>query len=46
MITKGEAYVDQGQAQYEEKYRERVIKNLTKRAGQLGFELVPASVGI
>ncbi|PPD45986.1 MAG: IS110 family transposase [Methylobacter sp.] len=46
MITKGEAYVDQGQAQYEEKYRGRVIKNLTKRAGQLGFELVPASVGI
>jgi len=42
MITKGEAYVDQGQAHYEENYRQRVLGNLTKRAGQLGFELVPA----
>jgi len=46
MVTKGEAYVDQGQAQYEEKYRERVIKNLTKRAEQLGFDLVPAVGGV
>lgn len=46
MLTQGEAYVDQGQAQYEEKYRQRVIKNLTKRAGQLGFDLVPVVGGV
>jgi transposase len=39
LVTKGESYVDQGQAHYEEKYRHRVIKNLTKRAEALGFEL-------
>jgi transposase len=39
LVTKGESYVDQGQAHYEEKYRQRVIKNLTKRAEALGFEL-------
>ncbi len=41
MIAKGEEYVDQGQAHYEEKYRQRVIKNLSKRAESLGFQLVP-----
>lgn len=46
MLTQGEAYVDQGQAQYEEKYRQRVIKNLTKRAGQLGFQLIPVTEGV
>jgi len=42
MLTKGEEYVDQGQTYYEEKYRERVLKNLTKRAEALGFQLTPA----
>jgi len=46
MITKGEAYMDQGQAQYEEKYRQRVIKNLTKRAEQFGFQLITAADGV
>ena len=41
LVTKGEEYVDQGQAQYEERYRQRVVKSLTKRAEQLGFQLVP-----
>ena len=40
LVTKGENYVDQGQAHYEEKYRQRVIKNLTKRAEALGFHLI------
>ena len=39
MLTKGEEYVDQGQEHYEEKYRQRVIKNLSKRAAQIGFQL-------
>ncbi|MGH8474627.1 MAG: hypothetical protein ACRERV_08155 [Methylococcales bacterium] len=42
-MTKGEDYVDLGQAHYEEKYRRRVIKNLTRRAEQFGFQLVPAT---
>lgn len=41
LVTKGEGYVDRGQAHYEEKYRLRIIKNLTKRAEALGFQLIP-----
>ena len=50
MLTKGEEYTDQGQAftdagqQYcEDRYRERVVQSLTKRANTLGFQLVPAA---
>ncbi len=43
MVTKGEEHVDQGVAQYEERHRERVVKTLSKKAAQLGFQLVPAS---
>ncbi len=46
LVTKGEGYVDQGQAHYEEKYRQRVIKNLAKRAEALGFQLTPAPEGV
>ena len=42
MLTTGEEHVDQGQAQYEERYRQRVVQNLTKKAKKLGFQLVPA----
>jgi transposase len=42
-LTKGEEYIDQGQIQYEERYRQRVVKSLIKRAEQLGFQLVPVS---
>ena len=41
MVTKGEEYVDQGEARYEERYREKVVKSLTRKASQLGFQLVP-----
>jgi transposase len=44
LLTRGEGYVDQGQAQYEERYRQRVVKSLTKRAEQLGFQLVPVAL--
>ena len=43
MLTKGQAYVEAGQQYYEERYRERVMHNLTKRAHDLGFELTPAT---
>ncbi|MGZ5601117.1 MAG: hypothetical protein ACXWFX_11050 [Methylobacter sp.] len=46
MLTKGQEYVDQGQEYYEEKYRQRVIKNLTKRAEQIGFQLTPMAESV
>jgi transposase len=36
----GMRYVDPGQASYEERYRTRVLANLTRRAKQLGYTLV------
>jgi transposase len=42
MLSKGEEYTDQGQACYEERYRQRVLHSLNKRAQQLGMALVPA----
>ena len=41
LLTKGEVYVDQGQAHYEERYRQRVLRHLTKTAQKLGFQLIP-----
>lgn len=41
MLTKGEEYTDQGQAYYEERYRQRVLHNLNRRAQHLGMTLVP-----
>ena len=40
MLTKGEEYTDQGQAYYEERYRERVLRQLRLRADKLGMQLV------
>ena len=40
----GREYVDPGEAYYEERYRQRVIKSLTHRAEQLGYHLQPASI--
>jgi transposase len=42
MLTKGEDYVDQGQDYYEERYRQRVLHHLAKRAEKLGMKLVHA----
>lgn len=36
MLTKGEDYTDQGQAYFEERYRQRVLLNLKRRTQQLG----------
>ena len=44
MLTRGEEYVDQGQQYYEERYRERVVRGLAKKAADLGMQLVPAAV--
>jgi transposase len=42
MLTKGEEYVDQGQDYYEERYRERTVRQLAQRAEKLGMKLVVA----
>ena len=41
MLTKGEEYTDRGQDYYEERYRQRVLANLNRRAQQLGLQVVP-----
>ncbi len=41
MLKNGTEYADQGQEYYEKQYRDRVTKNLKKRAASLGFDLVP-----
>ncbi len=43
MLKNRTAYNDPGQDYYEQKYRERVITNLKRRAKDLGLELVPSS---
>ena len=40
MLTKGEEYTDQGQEYYEERYRERVLRQLAQRAEKMGMKLV------
>lgn len=42
MLTRGEEYTDQGQDYFEERYRQRVLHHLTKRAEKLGMKLTPA----
>lgn len=42
MLTRGQAYVDQGQQHYEEQQRQRSIAALKRRAASLGFQVSPA----
>jgi transposase len=44
MLRHGTAYVDAGQDYYEREYQDRVVRNLTRRAKELGFVLVPDAV--
>jgi len=41
MLTRGEAYVDEGQQRYEEQQRQRSVAALKRRAAALGFQLNP-----
>jgi transposase len=43
LLTQGQEYIDKGQDYYEERYRERVVKSLIKRAEQFGMQLVPVA---
>jgi transposase len=40
MLTKGESYTDPGQDYFEERYRQRVLRQLSIRAEKLGMKLV------
>lgn len=40
MLRNGTAYVDPGQDYYEQQHRKRVVKNLSRRARDLGYQLV------
>jgi transposase len=44
MLKKGVEYTEIGQDYYEKQYRERLVKNLSSRAKNLGFDLVPIPV--
>ena len=44
MMTRGEAFVDQGQQHYEQQQRERSIAALKRRAATLGFQINPTPV--
>jgi transposase len=41
LLKFGKIYVDIGQDAYENKYRERVVRNLARQAKQYGFSLAP-----
>ena len=41
LMTKGQAYVDQGQDYYEQQHQQRVVKNLKRKAQEMGFALMP-----
>ena len=41
MLTRGEAFVDQGQQRYEEQQHQRSIAALRRRASALGFQITP-----
>jgi transposase len=43
MLKYGKAYVDRGAEHYEQQYRATVLKNLQRRAKELGYKLVSAS---
>lgn len=41
LMTQGQAYVDRGQHYYEQEHQKRVLKNLEKKALEMGFSLTP-----
>lgn len=43
MLTRGEEYVDRGQAYYEERHRDRVVASLKRKAASLGMQLMPSA---
>jgi transposase len=46
MLTKGEEYTDRGQDYFEERYRERVLHHLAKKAEKMGMKLVASEQAV
>jgi transposase len=46
MLKHKQEYIDLGQDHYQQKYRERVVKNLKRKAKALGLDLVPLQSGV
>ena len=44
-LRHGREYVDPGQDYYEERYRQRVLKSLQRRAASMGLELIQTETG-
>ena len=44
LLTKGTEYADQGQDYYEERYQQRVLHNLNRKAAAMGYRLTPIEV--
>ena len=42
MLTRGQEYVDRGEAYYEERHKQRVLASLRRKAATLGMQLVPS----
>lgn len=42
-FTRGQAYVDQGEAQFEQRHQQRVLASLKRKAATLGMQLVPTT---
>lgn len=43
LLRFGGSYVDQGAQYYEERYKQRLLKSINRRAKELGYQLVPLS---
>jgi transposase len=41
MLTRGQDYVDRGEADFEERHRQRALASLKRRAAELGMQLLP-----
>lgn len=41
----GHAYVDLGEAEYERRHQERALKSLTRRANQMGYDILDRKTG-
>lgn len=42
MLTHGQEYTDRGQDYFEERYRQRVLHNLSQKAKAMGMQFVPS----
>jgi hypothetical protein len=40
-LTRGQVFIESGQDECDERYRQRVVQNLIRRVQQLGFQLTP-----